>query len=177
MKKKTTKKWLRGTVLVILMMAIVYTIYSAVTKEERQALQVGDVAPDFELVDLNGERHHLKEYKGTGVILNFWGTWCPPCKREMPAFNKQYAAYQDSGVEILSINIAQSELEVSQFIEEYQLKFPVMIDTKKSVMRAYGVDPLPTTIGISKTGEITEIVTGEMTEQHIQKLMQSVKLE
>lgn len=177
MDKKVMKKWLRGGVLLLLFVGIAYTVYSAVTKEHRDALQVGDAAPDFELVDLNGERHHLKEYRGTGVILNFWGTWCPPCKREMPAFNEQYEVYKEKGVEVLSINIAQSELEVSQFIEDYKLKFPVMIDTKKSVMRAYGVDPLPTTIGISATGEITEIVTGEMTAAHIQRLMQSVKAE
>ena len=81
-------------------------------KEKYDVLQVGDDAPDFALIDLNGESHQLSDYKGQGVFLNFWGTWCATCKKEMPAMGRQYQVYKDQGVQILAVNIAESDLKV-----------------------------------------------------------------
>lgn len=169
------KRIVRTLIVVVLLAAVVYSVYSAATKDERAVLQVGDKAPDFTLTDLNGQQHQLSEYKGKGVVLNFWGTWCKPCKKEMPALDAQYKQFHDQGVELLAINIAESTYAVENFVSRYDLTFPVAIDDKKSVMRAYNIDPLPTTILVDATGHIANIITGEMTEADIQNYMTTIQ--
>ncbi|MFL0504377.1 thiol-disulfide oxidoreductase ResA [Ureibacillus sp. 179-F W5.1 NHS] len=179
MDKKRKRSIYRGVILVVLLAAIVYTVYSTATKDKVEVLQVGDKAPDFELVDLyNGDlKHRLSDYEGKGVFLNFWGTWCKPCKKEMPAMSNQYAIYKEQGVEVLAVNIAQTEFEVKNFIESLDVHFPVAIDPTKSVMTAYNVDLLPATILINPEGEVEKIITGEMNEQQIASYMESIKPE
>ncbi|MGB5947381.1 thiol-disulfide oxidoreductase ResA [Paenisporosarcina sp.] len=168
---------LRTIILSVLVLAIVYTIYNNATKEKVEVLGIGDQAPDFTLVDLNGEEHRLSDYKGQGVFLNFWGTWCKPCAKEMPAMDRQYEIYKEQGVQILAVNIAQSDFEVERFASQYGLDFPIVIDKTKSVMEAYNIDPLPTTLLINPDGEIEQIVRGEMTEQDIAGFMKQIRPE
>ena len=83
--KKKNRLIMRTVVLFLLISAVVYAVAS---KEKVEMLVVGDLAPDFELIDLEGNKHKLSDYRGEGVFLNFWGTWCRPCKKEMPAIGK-----------------------------------------------------------------------------------------
>lgn len=87
MDKKKKRSIIRGIILLVLACAIIYTIYNSATKEKVEALADGDQAPDFELVDLEGNTHRLSDYKGQGVFLNFWGTWCEPCKKKCLPWN------------------------------------------------------------------------------------------
>lgn len=107
MNKKRNRLFVRSSLLLILASAVIFAIYSGLTKETQNTLKVGDEAPNFELIDLNGDRHRLSDYRGRGVFLNFWGTWCAPCKKEMPAMERQYAVYRDQGVQVLAVNIAE----------------------------------------------------------------------
>ncbi|RPJ96766.1 thiol-disulfide oxidoreductase ResA [Rummeliibacillus sp. TYF005] len=175
MEKKQKRLYTRIVILAVLVAAIAYTVYNTAHKDDVQLLKIGDNAPDFSLVDLNGETHKLSDYKGQGVLLNFWGTWCKPCKKEMPAINNQYKQFKNQGVQILGINIAQSNLEVSSYADKLGVEFPIAIDKTKSVMRAYNVDILPTTVLIDKDGKIVKIITGEMTETDIEKYLKSIK--
>ncbi|WP_150284908.1 thiol-disulfide oxidoreductase ResA [Rummeliibacillus sp. TYF-LIM-RU47] len=175
MEKKQKRLYLRIAILAVLVAAIVYTIYTTANKNDVKLLKVGDDAPNFSLVDLNGKTHKLSDYKGQGVLLNFWGTWCKPCKKEMPAINDQYKEFKDQGIQILGINIAQSELEVASFTDKLGVEFPIVIDKTRSVMRAYNVDPLPATILINKDGKIENIITGEMKEKEINQYLNSIK--
>ena len=105
--KKKNRLFMRTAILLVMVGAIAFTIYNGVIKEKNELLQAGDMAPDFALTDLNGERHQLSEYKGQGVFVNFWGTWCKPCEKEFPLMEEQYQVYKDQGVQILAVNIAQ----------------------------------------------------------------------
>jgi len=173
--KKRNRFITRLIILTVLAGAVVFTIYSSFTKEKHDILKVGDVAPDFALVDLDGESHRLSDYKGQGVFLNFWGTWCAPCKKEMPAMGRQYQVYKDQGVQVLAVNIAESDLKVRTFAEQYGMTFPTLIDKNKSVMQAYSIRPLPTTLLINPEGKIVKIITGEMSEKSIQGYMEQIK--
>ncbi|MFD1927100.1 thiol-disulfide oxidoreductase ResA [Sporosarcina siberiensis] len=175
MKNKKNRLIMRAVVLAVLAAAIVFTIYTSWAKEKYEVLQVGDIAPDFALIDLDGESHQLSKYKGQGVFLNFWGTWCAPCKKEMPAMGLQYQVYKDQGVQILAVNIAESDLKVRAFAEQYGMVFPTLIDTSKSVMQTYNVKPLPTTLLINPDGKIVKIITGEMSENDIKGYMEQIK--
>jgi len=175
MEKKQKRLYLRLIILAVLVAAIVYTVYTTAHKDNVQLLKVGDDAPNFSLVDLNGNTHKLSDYKGQGVLLNFWGTWCQACKKEMPAINDQYKQFKGQGVQILGINIAEPNLGVSSFTDKLGIEFPILLDKTKSVMRVYNVDPLPTTVLVNKDGKIAKIITGEMTETDIKKYLTSIK--
>ncbi|TQR21072.1 thiol-disulfide oxidoreductase ResA [Psychrobacillus vulpis] len=172
---KKQRFYIRTVILVVLTIAIVFTVYSNLTKEKNAVLQVGDKAPDFVLVDMDGNEHRLSDYKGEGIFLNFWGTWCKPCATEMPAMDNQYGVYKDLGVQTLAINIGESDLKVNSFVNRYGLSFPVAIDRNKSVMELYNIDPLPTTFLINPDGRIEKIIKGQMTEQDIANYMDQVK--
>lgn len=175
--KKQKRAVMRTVILAILVAAIGYTIYNSATAEDVSLLEVGDKAPDFALVDLEGNDHKLSDYEGQGVFLNFWGTWCKPCAKEMPAMDRQYEAFSNDGVQVLAVNIAQSDFEVQSFADQYGLSFPVVIDKTKSVMTAYNIRPLPTTVLVNPEGNIERIITGEMTEEDIAGFMEEIKPE
>lgn len=173
--KKRNRAIMRSAILALLVFAIGYTIYNSVTAEDVEFLRTGDKAPDFVLQDMEGNQHKLSDYKGQGVFLNFWGTWCEPCVEEMPAMDRQYKQFEEQGVQVLAVNIAQSDFEVQSFVDRFKLSFPVVIDKSKSVMTAYNIRPLPTTILVNPEGEIERIVTGEMSEQDIQGFMEEIR--
>jgi peroxiredoxin len=166
--------WLRTVILTLLMAAIGYTIYANFFTE-KASVKIGDEAPDFVLTDLNGKQHRLSDYRGKGVFLNFWGTWCKPCEKEMPYINKQYEVYKNKGVEVLAVNVGESELSVKKFVERLGLTFPIVIDKQDQVMNAYDIGPLPATFLIDKNGKIVDIITGTMTESKVQKYMERIQ--
>ena len=170
--KKRNRLIIRTIVLLLLASAVIYTIAS---KDKVKVLAVGDKAPDFELVDLEGNKQRLSDYKGEGVFLNFWGTWCGPCKKEMPYMESQHNAFEEKGVRILAVNIQESDLKVKAFRDQYGLTFPIAIDKDKSVLEAYNVIPLPTTFLIDKDGKIKKIITREMSEEEIISHMESIQ--
>ncbi|OIU71184.1 thiol-disulfide oxidoreductase ResA [Rossellomorea aquimaris] len=175
MNKKKRRLLIRTTILILLAAAVAYTLYANFTKDERGQIQAGDHAPDFVLTDMDGEKHKLSDYKGQGVFLNFWGTWCKPCEKEMPYMNSQYKEFKDKGVQILAVNVSESEFLVNRFISKHGLEFPVVIDKNGDVLNAYGVDPLPTTFLINPEGKVEKVLTGTMTEEDVKKYMGSIQ--
>lgn len=175
MQRKRKRLFIRSIILAVLVAAIGYTVYVTATGGSKKVVKEGDQAPNFVLTDLNGKKHQLSDYKGHGVLLNFWGTWCPPCKKEMPALNEAYKVFEDKGVQVISINIAQSDFEVRDFVSSYGLDFPMTIDQTKSVMRAYNVDQLPATFLIDSKGKIKRILTYGITEKEFKQYMESIQ--
>ncbi|WP_027408659.1 thiol-disulfide oxidoreductase ResA [Anoxybacteroides tepidamans] len=165
---------MRTVILLLLLGAVAYTIYSNFFMEKAE-VKVGADAPDFVLTDLHGKSHRLSDYRGKGVFLNFWGTWCKPCEREMPFISRQYEQYKKQGVEVLAVNVGEPKLSVQKFVDRFGLTFPVVIDREDQVMNAYEIDPLPTTFLIDKNGKIKKIITGTMTEENVKQYMESIK--
>ena len=174
MDKKKKRSITRGIILAVLVLAIGYAIFSSTTKEEVQVVKIGSTAPDFEIIDIDGTKHRLSDYKGQGVVLNFWGTWCGPCEREFPAMERQYAKYKELGVEIIALNYKESEFAVTEYVKNMGMTFPVAIDSKASIFSAYNIVPLPTTIFIGADGKIKDISKGEMSEETIEKKLASI---
>lgn len=166
---------IRTVILILLGIAVSYTLYANFNKDKIQKVDVGSKAPDFVLIDLNGQKHKLSEYKGKGVFLNFWGTWCKPCEREMPFINNQYSHFKDKGIQVLAVNVGESDLAVTKFVERYQLQFPIMIDKDSQVQTAYGVNPLPVTFLIDPEGEVVKIHTGTLTESMVNDFMKKIQ--
>jgi len=175
MDRKRRRFFIRTAILTILAAAVVYTLYGHLTSDEKKALASGDIAPDFVLEDLNGKPYRLSDYRGKGVLLNFWGTYCKPCKDEMPYLDRQYKKNKDQGVEILAINVGETDIVIDNFVKQYKLTFPVVVDHKTEVQTAYNILPLPTTVLIDSEGKIVKIHLGEMDEQTINHYMELIK--
>ncbi|MGE6258883.1 thiol-disulfide oxidoreductase ResA [Heyndrickxia sporothermodurans] len=173
--KKKQRLVVRTVILAVLIAAVSYTLYANLTKGSRGKINVGDHAPNFVLKDMDGKKYRLSDFKGKGVFLNFWGTWCEPCKEEMPYMVDLYKDFQKQGVEILAVNVGESDFLVNKFKKNYQLNFPVLVDKSRDVQNAYGIDPIPTSFFIDPNGKVKQIVIKTMTKKEIQNLMESIK--
>lgn len=114
------------------------------------------VAKDFALKDLDGKIQHLKDYRGKVVLLNFWGSWCPPCRREMPSMERLYQALKDQPFTILAVNQAESVDMVFAYTSEIEPAptFPMLLDTDEKIPPRWGVRGLPASFIIDKQGRV-----------------------
>ncbi|MFC0559810.1 thiol-disulfide oxidoreductase ResA [Halalkalibacter alkalisediminis] len=165
---------MRSSILAVIAIALAYTFYSNFIAD-RSVAKAGEASVNFVLNDLKGERIELEGLKGKGVFLNFWGTYCPPCVKEMPIMEELYTEYKEKGVEIIAVNAAEPGLTVERFAERYGLTFPIAIDKGRDVIDAYGISPLPTTILIDEHGTIVRVHQGGMTEQMVRDFMEEIK--
>ena len=136
-------------------------------------VEAGDKAPNFKLVTLDGTTlHERANYQGEGMLLNFWGTFCTPCKKEMPIVQENYAALQDMGVDFWAVNVGETPLRVDNFLNGLGVKldYPILMDTKSEVEKAYGIYNLPVTFVIDKEGNIIEKYEGELTKEKLMEL-------
>lgn len=122
----------------------------------------GGKAPSFELLGLDGLTHTLDEYKGKSVVLNFWGSWCGPCVKEMPALQAQWEKWKDQGVVVIGVNVGEDQMTVENFVKLVDIDFPVIMDSGRSAVRSYGVSPLPTTFFINTKGKVDSIHIGQL---------------
>ncbi|AUJ26510.1 MULTISPECIES: TlpA disulfide reductase family protein [Virgibacillus] len=137
----------------------------------KNPLDVGETAPDFSLNTLGEKKLQLSELQGKKVILNFWATWCPPCRKEMPAMQEFYDHFKDE-VEVVAINLTKSESkkeDVAAYIEKYDYTYPIPLDEKAEVRSAYKVVAVPTTYFIDQEGKIAKIHPGPMDYQFMKK--------
>jgi len=113
------------------------------------------IAPDFTLQDINGNEVTLSDFKGKVVVLNFWATWCPPCRKEIPVFIELYKKYKDEGLVIIGISLDREGKRVLiPFVKKFGINYPVLIGTKKVVDAYGGIRGIPTTFIIDKKGKI-----------------------
>lgn len=112
------------------------------------------IAPDFTLKDEEGKTHKLSDYRGKVVVLNFWATWCPPCRREMPSMERAHKRWTKEGIEIIAVNIGDDEDKIFAFTGEYDLSFTILMDPDSSMYKIYKVPGLPTTYVIDTEGYI-----------------------
>ncbi len=109
-------------------------------------------AVDFELEDLQGERVSLKSFQGRIVLLNFWATWCPPCRAEMPSLERLHQAFRGRDFALLAVDLQEEKDQVQRFAAEYSLSFRVLLDSSGQVGSTYGVRSIPTTYLIDRRG-------------------------
>jgi peroxiredoxin len=111
-------------------------------------------APDFTLPDPAGKMSRLKDFRGKVVFLNFFATWCEPCRAEMPAMDRLHRTYKDKGLVVLAVDIRENAKDVQAFTQELKLSFPALLDEDGSVASMYGIRPVPATYLIGRDGKI-----------------------
>lgn len=120
----------------------------------------GQPAPDFALKSSTGENLRLSEYRGDVVMINFWATWCGPCRQEMPLLDELYSRYQRVGFNLLGVNIDDDSGRAMAMIEELGVRFPVLFDDRKEVSRMYAVDAMPVTVIVDRAGQVRYVHQG-----------------
>lgn len=136
------------------------------------AVGVGAIAPNFTLVDLEGTAHTLAELRGQPVIINFWATWCAPCRIEMPVLEKAFADYADQDLAILAVNREDEADAVEEFFyDDMGLTFTPLLDSDADVANAYGVFNMPTTYFVDSEGVVTAVHRGAVAESQIEEYL------
>lgn len=183
---RSSRTLIQVIILLIFFTAVGYTIFRTLFYNDHNVIKPGDLAPDFTLTTLDGLKLKLSDTKGKGVILNFWGTYCPPCVTEMPLIEEKYQKYKDQGLTVVAVNIAENKITVDRFAHRYGLTFPIALDFKRETVDPYGIGPMPATLFIRPDGTIIPIdmqgkqtdrpisegqLTDKVLENHIQKIL------
>jgi peroxiredoxin len=114
----------------------------------------GQPAPDFALKSATGENLRLSEYRGEVVMVNFWATWCGPCRQEMPLLDELYGRYERVGFKLLGVNIDDDSRRAMQMVQDLGVTFPVLFDDTKSVSKLYQVEAMPVTVLVDRAGTV-----------------------
>ncbi len=109
-------------------------------------------APDFTLESRSGENLRLEDHRGEVVMLNFWASWCGPCRQEMPLMDELYSQYKDLGFTILAVNVDENRDEALRFLDKVPVNYPILYDPESSVSELYEVQAMPTTVMIDRNG-------------------------
>jgi thiol-disulfide isomerase/thioredoxin len=126
------------------------------------APEEGALAPDFLLEELNGGELRLSDFRGRPVVLNFWATWCAPCRKEIPQLVQAHERYKDDGLVIIALNLQEGKAIIRPYAEDFGMDFPIAIDRNGEVGERYRLLGLPTTYFIDRDGVITSIFRGPL---------------
>ncbi len=167
--------------LIVTTLAIVVIIGLKVFPQQENSLPssplVGKQAPDFTLPTLDGTEVSLSQFHGQPVLINFWATWCLPCREEMPELVRSYEAHKSEGLMILGLNLAYSDTlpDVKAFAREFHITFPVLLDKEGKVAeRLYPLPGVPTSIFINRDGTIERVQVGLMSGEQIDKFVAEI---
>ncbi len=140
-------------------------------------LEKKSTAPDFTLRDVEGKTHKLSDYRGKVVMINFWATWCPPCRYELPSMQRAYEKLKRSDVEFLAINLGEDADTIFTFTADYPVTFPLLMDLDSSVSNMYPVIGLPTTYFVNPEGQLVYRAIGsrEWDEKQMLEKILSIK--
>ena len=134
-------------------------------QEVAAGINIGEIAPDFTLLDLDGNEIGLSRFRGKVVFVNFWATWCPLCRAEMPDIESLYQEYKGKGLVVIGIDIMESEATVRQFVQQGGYNWIFVLDSTGAVTANYDIRAIPTSFFIDREGVIQAVNIGAMTRQ------------
>jgi peroxiredoxin len=120
----------------------------------------GGAAPDFTLKSAGGENLKLSEYRGEVVLINFWASWCGPCRQEMPALDALHDRYRSLGFTVLGVNVEEDSRKAREVLDDLQVSFPVLFDDRSTVSRLYDIVAMPSTVLVDRDGNIRYLHKG-----------------
>ncbi len=172
-------RWKRRTSAGVLAFLALWALYVLLwpnqgSKAAGVGIPNGAPAPQFELTGLDGKTYKLSDFKGKPVMINFWASWCPPCRAEMPTLQAAYKEYEAQGFVILGVNLNESEVAINSFKEKTGITFPILIDKDDHVSRLYDIVPLPTSYFVDKNGVVQGKWTGEISKDQLKALIQKI---
>jgi cytochrome c biogenesis protein CcmG, thiol:disulfide interchange protein DsbE len=174
-----------GAIVALLLVASIWLLTGRTGDQQARAMgEVNRPAPAIDLTTTEGGQINLAEFRGQVVLVNFWGTWCEPCKREMPALQAAYEQLNAEGLQVVGVNLADDEAtngtqieEIQEFLRQYGVTYPNGLDTEGSVTNAYRVFPLPTSFFIDAQGNIRYVHVGELSLDDVTARFNQLKQE
>lgn len=157
---------LRRCYLILLLTAVVSYSGADTTAPTLTAYPDKPLAGDFILTDYEGNVHKLSEYKGKVVLLNFWATWCPPCREEMPSMQRAWGVLREHGIAMLAVNVGEDEDTIFAFTASYPVEFPLLMDSDSLVIRQWPIQGLPTTFVLDEDSRIVYRAIGGRAWDH-----------
>jgi thiol-disulfide isomerase/thioredoxin len=137
----------------------------------------GKAAPDLTVSDMEGKAISLVAYKGKTVLLDFWTTWCPPCRADAPSLDKLYAKYKDRDLAIIGFSVSEDRAVVSKFLKEHPHQFPIVLTSETDLPTAYQIGVFPTYIVIGQDGTLIAAVEGDQGFSELRKLLKKAGLD
>lgn len=158
-------------------LVLVMLTAGAVAAVERPP-KIGQPAPAIDLETLEGGRASLGALRGHPVLINFWASWCHPCRDEMPQIIRRYQELHHAGLEVLAINLTDDEKkkDIQRFVDELRLPFPVLLDVKGKVRRRYNLLGVPLTVFVDTAGTVAGVNAGPMTPAALERGLSSILL-
>ena len=132
----------------------------------------GQEAPDFGLPGLQGNTVRLSDFRGQVVLLNFWATWCSPCRTEVPILVAAYERYRGRGFTVLGVDLGEPRERVQSFVNQYRITFPVVLDEDGRVGRVYPVRAIPVSLILDREGAVRKVWVGAMSEEAIEQVVE-----
>jgi peroxiredoxin len=150
--------------------------YATLTGAQQLKPWAGGATPSLALQDVEGRLHRLDDYRGKVVLVNFWATWCEPCREEMPSMNRLRASLAGRPFEVLAVNLGESESRIKRFVEQLPLEFTVLMDRDSAAAKAWRARVLPMSFLVGPDGRIRYYVVGEIdwTQEHVRKTIQDM---
>ncbi len=159
--KGSRKGGINPVAIILVVVAIIVVVIVVFTKQEEYiAVKQGTEAPEFSLPDLEGRIHKLSDYRGKVVFLNFWATWCEPCKEEMPSMEALHRALENRPFVIIAVSVDKNKEDIEEFLEEYKISFLILHDRKGRIKELYKTTGVPETFIIDQNCIIAEKVWG-----------------
>jgi peroxiredoxin len=169
-----------GAVVGLIIIAVVWVFAGRTAQPALPPVgEVSRPAPDFALPGLNGGTVTLSSYRGKVVLVNFWGTWCEPCKEETPALQAAYKDLQQQGLEIIGVNLFSQEtggdVAVREFLTPYGVTYPIALDSQGAIARAFQISPIPTSYFVDPSGNIRFVKVGTLKAAEVRALFERLQ--
>jgi peroxiredoxin len=136
-----------------------------------KGVKEGNQAPDFTLESLDGGKVSLSQFSGQVVLVNFWATWCPPCRAEIPDLETAYQSHWQDGLVVLGVDVSESREAVEPFVKELEMTYPVLLDEAGHVFKAYRVSGLPMSVIVDREGVIRVRHTGQLAASQLERYL------
>jgi thiol-disulfide isomerase/thioredoxin len=160
-RRQEERKLMKNVFIVFVMLAAVGSFTGAVSQQKKAA--------NFSLKSENGTSYELSKFKGKVVVVNFWATWCGPCRKEIPDFIEAYKKYNSKGLEIIGISLDQDGwTKVTPYVKQSKINYPIVLGDEQIVEKYGGFNAIPTTFIVNKKGEIVDQVTGTMSLKQLE---------
>jgi len=160
-------KWIKTAPLILSVVTLLFALVACEQSPPQPQAAVastgliGKHAPDFTLTDMEGQTVSLSQFRGKVVILNFWATWCPPCREEMPSMEQLHRDFENKGLVMLAVNVEANGKEVvTDFLKKTPYSFPILLDGSQAVQNSYGVFRFPESFIIDRNGIVVEKIIG-----------------
>ena len=142
----------------VLAKIIAITLFASTLKVA--ALDIGQSAPDFTLKSTQGINLKLAEQRGQIIVINFWASWCGPCRKEMPVLQTFHSKYKSLGVSVWGVNVEQENQAGRDFLADLDLSFPIFFDSSNKISASYQVEAMPTTVIVDRSGKVRYVFRG-----------------